>query len=192
MSLVTVAEYEALTGVDVPADDEARVQAMLDAASAAVQGATGQTIEKARSEAELVILDQWRQTIVLDEVPLIEGDPDDTLVVTDPDGEVVPRDHYTALPGSSSLKHCDCHPWAPGCYSVAYSHGYDPVPADLVALIVGSVQGVLGVPAGVAQQSVGSYSVTFREGSDTAGLAGIGSGSGGMLDRYKVPSPPMP
>jgi hypothetical protein len=189
-SLVTVEDYERLTGVDVPAEDEPRVQALLDAASAAVQGATGQTLGRARS-TEPVVLEQWRQTLVLDEVPLYEADPDDALIVTDPDGEVVPRDHYDVDLKTSTLKHCDCHPWPPGCYTVEYSHGYDPVPPDLVALIVGSVQGVVAAPAGVQSRSVGSYSVTYRDGADVAGLGALGTG-GGMLDRYRVPAPPMP
>ena len=106
MTLATVEDYERLTGTDVPDGAETdRIQALLDVASAAVQGATGQTIERART-TEVVCLDWPRPTLVLDEVPLIEGEDPDTLVVRGPDGEVVPRDHYTALPKTSELKHC--------------------------------------------------------------------------------------
>lgn len=186
MSLVTVADYELLTGTDVPAEQEAQLQALLDAASAAIQRATGQTIEKARTTDEVHCLEQPRATLMVDEVPIIEADPDDTLVVLAPDGSVEPRANYTVLADSGELKHCDCHPWWMGVYLVTYSHGYDPVPPELQAFICGAVQAVWGVPAGVAQQSVGSYSVTYR---DAPGIAALADLSGGILDRYTVSDP---
>lgn len=189
MSLVTVADYEELTGVDVPTADEPRVQAMLDAASAAVQRITGQTIEKART-TEQAHVREWRMTLVLDEVPLIEADPDDTLIVTGPSGDVVAREDFVVIAETSELRGVV---WAPGVYEVQYTHGYDPVPADLVALIVGSVQSVMGgAPAGVASQSVGSYSVTYAPGAGTVGGAAGSVEGSPVLDGYRVPAPPMP
>jgi hypothetical protein len=184
MSLATVDDYETLTGTDVPAGAETdRVQALLDVASAAVQGATGQTIEKART-VETFCLEQLSPVILLDEVPLIEASPDDELVV-EHEGEVVPRDHYSVDLSTSTLKHCDCHPWWVGEYAVTYTHGRDPVPPDLVGLVVGAVHSVIAAPAGVASQSVGSYSVAYREGADVAGLGSLG---GATVDRYAMPS----
>jgi hypothetical protein len=185
-SPITVEDYERLTGHDVPPEDEERVQALLDAAWAAVQGATGQTLSRERT-TELVMLDGWRQTLMLGQVPIIEAEPDDTLVVTGPDGEVVPRDHYTVLPESGELKHCDCHPWPPGCYEVTYTHGFDPLPADLVMVVVGSVDSVLTPVGGVTAQSVGSYSVSFAATRTAEDLASVG---GSVVDRYRIPSGP--
>ena len=188
MSLATVADFELLTGTDVPADDEPRVQALLDAASAAVQGATGQTLVLERT-TELVVLDYYSPSLLLDEGPVVEdllADPAVEVVVLDPSGELVPRDHYTVLADAAALKHCDCHAWSPGCYSVTYSHGFDPVPADLVALVCGSAARVLAVPAGMAgvqAQSVGSYSVTFR---DDAGVGELSMVGGSIVDRYSL------
>jgi hypothetical protein len=184
MSLVTIDDYERLTGANVPPSDEARVQGLLDAASAAFQGATEQTIERART-TELVMLDSYAQALLLDQAPVYEADPDDLLVVTDPHGDVVPRDHYEVLAKSATLKHCDCRPWSPGCYSVTYSHGFDPVPPDVQVLIAAAVSRVERNPAGdlIAQQSAGSWSVTYRDGGSRADLATVG---GPMVDRYSL------
>ena len=127
MTLATVADYELLTGIDVPTDDEPRVQAMLDVASAAIQGATGQTIERARTLAEVVIVETPAAALLLAEGPVYEASPDDEVVVRIAD-EVVPRDHYSVLADSAMLKHCDCHAWWSGCYEVDYLPRIRPGP----------------------------------------------------------------
>jgi hypothetical protein len=178
-SLATLADYELLTGIDVPdgaASD--RVEALLVSATAAIQRETNQTLCSVEGDVLRFCLDQYRQTLVLPEVPVAN------VEVVDPSGVTVPPDHYTVDAASGQLKHCDCRPWAPGEYVVVYDHGFDPVPPDLVALSVGLAQAVAAVPAGVASQSVGSYSVTFREG------VGVGAGlAGSAVDAYRIADP---
>jgi hypothetical protein len=49
----------------------------------------------------------------------------------------------------------------PAVVAITYTHGYDPVPEDLVDLVVQRIVGRLSNPEGVRQLSVGSFSATF-------------------------------
>lgn len=171
-TLATLADYELLTGVDVPTNDEPRVTALLEATTGAIQVLTGQTLLEVVDDVITVCVEPGWPTIVLPEVPVT------AVAVVDPSGDLVPADHYSVEAAAGLLKHCDCRPWDVGEHTITYTHGYNPVPPDLVAYTVGVTQRGISAPAGVRSQSVGSYSVTYSDNVDAGGSA--------VLDAYRA------
>jgi hypothetical protein len=66
-------------------------------------------------------------------------------------------------------------PRAVGLTTVTYTHGYDPVPDDLVALLYEVAAAMLSDDSGVKQsETLGSWSVTYQSSQDEYGLSPAG------------------
>jgi len=76
----------------------------------------------------------------------------------------------------------------PGAYRVTYSHGYQQVPADVVAVVCGMVLRTLTAPTmagGVTSETIGSYS--YRLETPGAGLmVTLSQDDRRVLDRYRT------
>lgn len=73
---------------------------------------------------------------------------------------------------------------------VVYDYGHTTVPADVKAVAIELAGAYYNNPAGLRQETVGGYSVTYAGGNDMFGLA-LTKGQRDILDRYRVKSRTM-
>jgi hypothetical protein len=72
----------------------------------------------------------------------------------------------------------------PPAVTVTYSHGYDPVPDGLVALLYETAEGVLSdAPGSLVSETLGSWSATYASQADEYGLS---PNARMILDRYRL------
>lgn len=176
-ALVTVAEYAARMGVDpavaYPDPSEARTQleGFLDDASSAVRAAANDQqiaqvegdVQEIRGTWDDVLQLPQRPVTAVTAVTLLHGDGTSTDL-TDDDWELLPggrlkRTMGAYFDGERGL------PWAgpDGAVRVTYTHGWDPVPGWIVAIVVGYAARAIANPQGFASVRVGeSYDVRFR------------------------------
>ena len=175
-ALATIADLEARLGHTVA--DATQAQAMLDDVSAAVRSYTGQhftrttTYDRLSARNGLVRLPQ-RPVVNVESVHLHTG----ALV------------GFTWHTGSETLcvtnatMSCSRTSWV----YVLYEHGYDEIPADVVAVVCNVSLRALGTdPTGgaVASRSITNYQETFGP-VGAAGSTGLFSSESKVLDRYR-------
>lgn len=184
-SLATQADLEARLGRGLTTAEQARVEALLDDASALIRAYTRQDFDQTAGD-EIVLrpvgsrlrLPQRPVTAVTSVVALGGGViPDLTL----PAGtwtwdgvdlvDVWPLDSrvWVSLPEAWS----DAG-WPVDTYRVTYSHGYAQVPADVVAVVCGMVNRVLLSPSlveGLVQERIGQYSYQLQQGVGASGAS---------------------
>ena len=154
--LVTPDQLTLALGLESP-DDE-RLEAACAQATAVIQAITGQTL--CYVEDDEVCLDGSGSCVMLlPEVP-----------VTDVSSVVVDGVEMTSGWGWSAaglLEHRSANwPRKYRSVCVTYSHGYDPIPADLVAIAT-SIAGRFYDPdlmAGIQSESIGGYSYSKKSG----------------------------
>lgn len=110
--------------------------------------------------------------------------------IVDPDGSTVDPDTYTVTL-ASGLVTLDwttvdwCPPfhtrgWACGDYEITYTHGYDPVPDDVVFVVASMVARQITNPQGYSSETLGDYSFTGASGGLT-----ISADDKALLGPYK-------
>lgn len=166
--LATLDDLEQRLGRDMTDVEAARVDALLADASAMVRAFTGQDF--AVVEDDQVTLRGQGGTIRLPQRPVTavtsvvaiggDGAPDVTVVDWVWDG----IDQIRIGEGSFVIN-LPAVWWDddgyPGTYRVTYSHGYETVPADVVAVVCGMVMRTLTAPTmagGVRSETIGPYS----------------------------------
>jgi hypothetical protein len=178
VSLATLDDLEQLCG---PQDDAAAAQSALDQATTAIQMATGQTLIAMESR---VLLDgEGADTLLLPELPVT-----DVATVRVEGIELDEYDFEWSATGILRLTGwCRHFPRRMQSVDVTYSHGFDPIPADLVLatakiacriLAGGEVTGATidGVP--ITHERVGAYSVSYNQ--------GLSATESAVVDRYRV------
>lgn len=183
-SLATVADLEGRLGRTFTVAESARATLLLADASAAVRAYTGQQFTAATSTVRLAVRNgavRLPQRPVSDVDTVVDTDAND-VTFTWHAGDVV---HVTAdvpdswawEPRTSGLSHVD----------VTYTHGYDEIPAEVVAVVCQIAGRAFGRPAdqaGVTQESIDDYS--YAVGAATAaGGVGMLRDEKAALDRYR-------
>jgi hypothetical protein len=164
----------------------ARVSALLDDVSATVRAYTGQqftldtTTERVRVRNGSITLPQ-RPVVSVDAVADTSGnDIEFTYVMGDRmqvSGQV--PDAWSYVPYRDGLQAVD----------VTYAHGYETVPADIVAVVCQIAARALGRAAdeaGMTQESIEGYSYSIGAAA-AAGPMGMLSDECMVLDRYRRP-----
>lgn len=175
--LIELADLEARLGRTLTATETARVAALMADASARVRNYMRQDVSEATTTATLRVRNgrvrlPQRPVTDVDTVLSINGDP----VIYQWDGS-------DSISSMSNVP--DSWAWEPftsgiQTLTVTYTHGYDPVPDDIVAVTCSVVMRALGrepVDAGIQSESIQGYSYT---------LGAIGAAGGlGLLDSEK-------
>jgi hypothetical protein len=186
-ALASPDDLKARLGRDLTVEEAARAEALLDDASAAVRGYTGQTFELV--EDDEIVLRAVGGRITLPGRPVQEV----ARVEVIGGSEALP-DFTTAdwlFDGIDTIRVGEgvCiinlpEAWwdedgYPGTYRVTYSHGYATVPADVLGVVCGMVLRVMANPSGYRSETVGSYSVTYA-------VPATGEQLGVNLTRYEA------
>lgn len=155
--------------------DEDQAELVLAIASGTVRGATGQTLSLVEGD-EVELRGTWGRQLQLPERPVL------AVTAIAVDGVEVPatsyrwsRDGKVTFSRSSPLVNAPAAAlgyWGGDevLVTVTYDHGFDPVPDDVRGVVLALARRAILVPdaGAVAQESLGSYSVTYsREAAST-------------------------
>jgi hypothetical protein len=161
-------------------DQEARALRRIDGATGAIQRYTRQTIELTSGDVA-ILTGSWTPALVLPELPVTAV----TSVVID--GETLTADTDYQFDGQRTLWRGDAvHDWSdwPWRYprphechwggpetkiTVTYSHGFDPVPPEVVEICVAMALRGWDTPTGATSETIGSWSASY--GTSVAGGA---------------------
>ncbi|MFB4265306.1 hypothetical protein [Nonomuraea sp. GTA35] len=197
-ALACVSDVEIRLGRAFTSDEAARVQVLLDDASALVRSYTRRDF--APSTTETVVLRESAGVLRLPQKPVtavtsvvligLEGVPDITVVGWGWDGlDVIDVSGWDSaivnLP-----EWVNDRAWLPSTYRVTYTHGYAEVPADVVAVVCGMVGRTMSAPttqSGITSETIGSYSYRTSEPGMGVGVS-LGAADKALLDDagYKV------
>jgi hypothetical protein len=178
--LATVLDLELRVGRELDDDERARAEVLLDDASAAVRGYTGQQFTRSDS---LVRLTPKDGRVRLSQRPVVV-----VASVNDVDGNALPftlvGDRVTL---SSTITSWERNGVYVGPVDVTYTHGYEEIPGDVVAVvcqIAGRAFGTKSEDAGFTGETVQGYSYTVG-GAAAAGPLGMLEDEKRVLDRYR-------
>jgi hypothetical protein len=186
-ALATLDDLEARLGSRVT--DEDRAEALLDDVSAIVRAYTGQQFTLVEDDEIRVRVRNGslrlpqRPVVDVTAVANVDGDSVD---FTWDSGDSVQLEGFAALRTSFEVepfRHRD--PWV----NVTYSHGYETVPADIVAVvcqIAARAYGRTPDTTGVTQESIAGYSYSVGAAA-AAGPAGMLADERRILDQYRRP-----
>lgn len=151
-ALATVDDYTARFGA--PADVQ-RVERLLGDASSMVREVAGLTISRVDDDEITVSPGGTSEAIVLPEFPVLAVS---TIAV---DGTPVPTTDWRWAP-SGIVTRC-CGSWSTAPVTVTYSHGYDPVPDWIAALVCAMAYESTGALGRGGEQTIatGGQSVTY-------------------------------
>lgn len=194
----TQADVEAFLQVTVPAAKVASVNRAIAEATEAIRNYCHQYIE--RVTGETITLDCTGGTrLFLPELPVI------SVASVEEDGEalVAGADEDYQL-GQHGILHRVGQEWESGIQivEVTYTHGYDPIPDDVVAVCTraaarayqaGMKSAEMAAVPGVQAKSLGDFSVQFGGEGGAAGESVLGASAAPMLlrseqrmlDRYR-------
>ncbi|HUW11797.1 MAG TPA: hypothetical protein VM537_18875 [Anaerolineae bacterium] len=186
MAFCTVSDIESFLQIAVPAAKVASAQRACDEATAIIQGYCHQALEPV--EDDEITVDCYGGTrIFLRELPVVEV----SEVVED--GETLDEDDDYKL-GEHGILHRIGGYWPRGIQivTVTYTHGWDPIPDDLVAIATRmgarayqaglKVEELGGIP-GVSAMSLGDYSISFGGEGGAAGEGTLGASAAPLLLR---------
>lgn len=190
MSLATVADYEAVTGVAV--EDTGRYERLLSLASSAVLAeahdqlivATEDTVETVYPYEGVGRLSQRPVTAI-------------TSVVANGATLTAGTDYRWTSGGNRRPAYLirrsggEDVPWWDDEVTVTYDHGWTEIPAQIVMAVVGMVKGVVDLGGGpeVASKASGPFSVSFVEGTQVTDMRVTGPVRS-MLDKLcGIPAP---
>ena len=167
-ALATVDDLQVRLGRDLSESEVAQATALLADASAVIRSYTGQAFDVI--EGDTAILRSQGGTIRLPQRPVTsvssvvalggEGMPDVSVLDWIFDGIDQIRIGSGSFVINTPAVWWDDDGY-PGTFRVTYSHGYETVPADVVAVACASLLRVLGNPQGLRSETVGSYSATY-------------------------------
>lgn len=177
-ALATVADVEAVTGRTFAAGAETnRVTRLLELASAAVRAYTGQTLS----------------AVVGDVVPVrpdggyhfrLPQRPVTAVASVTRGGSLLAATTYWW--SRAGIVESAYGTWGVDALTVTYSHGFSPVPDDVVSVVAAIAGRAVTNPDGVRSETIGTYSVTHTVSADgaAAGLL-LGTSELSVLDRYR-------
>jgi len=175
-------------GRDLTSDELARIDTLLADVSAAVRAYAGQTFTQEQT-TDLVTI--RNRAVRLPQQPIT-----DVASAVDQFGNNVPfiwitGDTMIALASSTWVNafELNLYPWTRlSKVRVTYTHGYETVPDDVVAVVcsvIGRALGVSPTQGGITSESITNYSYTI--GSAAAqGPFGLMAEEKSVLDRYRT------
>lgn len=173
--LASVDDLAARLGRELDDDETARIEALLADASAAVRSYTGQQFTRESTTSRLRVAGR---SLRLPQRPVIG-----VSAVADVDGNDVSFSWYAGeVLGIDSL----AYPTG-GWVDVTYEHGYEEVPADVVAVVCNVALRAFGVAAGqsgLASETIGTYSYSIG-GAAASGPLGMLADERQVLDSYR-------
>lgn len=185
--LATVGDLEGRLGRTFDVAETARATLLLQDASAAVRGYTGQQF----TEATTTVRVKPRKGLVrLPQRPVTA-----VTAVEDTNGNAVLhtwRGDDTVSVSGNTPDTWAWEPWRNGLTSVdvTYTHGYDEVPDDIIAVvcqIAGRAMGHAADTTGMQSETIGEYSYSVGAAAAAGGL-GLLNDERAVLDRYRRPA----
>ena len=156
VALATIPDLEAVAG---GVDDVGAAERLLEMASATVAA-------HCRRRFHLIDDDPVAFTVV-DGVLLVTSGPVRSVAsVTDPDGATVDAEAFEvgrSLPGGIVELVRVMGSWADGDHQVVYSHGFDPIPDDVVQVVCMAVARHMAADLALTHSSLGGYSEGYRD-----------------------------
>lgn len=162
-SLATVADLATLLGRTFTPQQELQAQALLDQASSVVRAYVRQDITRATTTDTFTMrraapyLHRCAGVVTLPQRPVVDIA---TVLVAGVESSDWWQD------GSDLL--LKAWPWneppaahRPPQVTVTYTHGYDPVPGDIQAIVLQAANRVIVNPSGIRSETVGGESVTY-------------------------------
>lgn len=157
--------------------DAARAQQLLDDRWAAIERLTGQTFESGEQTERLRVLDHQirlphRPVLAVASVALVNPfEPFGTTTITGWSWDGFDRISVIGWGAQINLPE-EWVDWPPTAADVAYTFGWDPLPADLVGVACASTWRRINAPApdGLIGETIGGYSYQ-RGGSPDGGAA---------------------
>jgi hypothetical protein len=162
-SLATVADLATLLGRTFTPEQEQQAQALLDQASSVVRAYVRQDITRATTTDTFTmrradpLLHRCGGVVTLPQRPVVDID---AVAVNGVETQDWWQDGNDVLVRAWSW---DQPPAAhrPPQVTVSYTHGWDPVPADVQAIVMQAANRVLVNPSGIRSETVGGESVTY-------------------------------
>jgi hypothetical protein len=162
-SLATVADLATLLGRTFTPEQEQQAQALLDQASSVVRAYVRQDITRATTTDTFTmrradpLLHRCSGVVTLPQRPVVDID---AVAVNGVETQDWWQDGNDVLVRAWSW---DQPPAAhrPPQVTVSYTHGWDPVPADVQAIVMQAANRVLVNPSGIRSETVGGESVTY-------------------------------
>ncbi|MFI6491217.1 hypothetical protein [Streptomyces sp. NPDC050564] len=162
-SLVTVADFAARLGRTFTPEQELQAQALLDDASSVVRAYVRQDITQVETTDTFTmrradpVLHRCGGMVTLPQRPVVDiaSVSINGTVTYDwwQDGnEVALRDWPWVRPPAAHR---------PPQVTVTYTHGWDPVPGDITAIVMQAANRVMVNPSGIRSETVGGESVTY-------------------------------
>lgn len=184
MTWPNVADLGDRIGRSLSGDD--RAAAVLADAIAAVQSYTGQQIAEGTST---VVVPVNRGSVRLAQIPVQSVDDVQTL-------EGAPIDfgfdgiRTITLASDRAIPRFDLEPFRspPKTIRVTYTHGFDPIPDDILAVVfqvAGRAYGVNPLDTGINQETLGSYNYSTGSAA-SSGALGFLLPERMVLDRYRL------
>ncbi|MEL7994308.1 hypothetical protein AAG656_28815 [Streptomyces albidoflavus] len=162
-SLVTVAELAALLGRTFTPAQETQAQALLDQASSVVRAYVRQDLTRATSTLTVSmrradpVLHRCGGLVTLPQRPVVDVASVSVDGVSTQDWwqegqEILLRSGSWSSPPTAHR---------PPQVAVTYTHGFDPVPGDIKAIVAQAANRVMVNPGAVRSETVGGESVTY-------------------------------
>ena len=158
--LATVGQLAVFLGRELDEDDPSAVQA-LEIASSAVRTYCGHPITQT-TDAPAVLDGSGTTVMLLPGVPVASVES-----VTVDEEELDASDWRWSAQGFILRTDGATFPKTPRSVEIVYTHGWSDVPAAIVGVVVSLAARMLDGSAGVKQESLGSYSVTYANPTPT-------------------------
>lgn len=172
--LATVAQLSAFLDRTIDGADAAALQA-LEIASSVVRAYCGHTISQTVDDT--VVLDGSGTTLLL-----LPGAPISTVTSVSVDDEALDGEDWRWSSQGFILRiDGSVFPNTPRAIEVTYTHGWAEVPAAIIGVVLSLAGRMLDGSAGIKQESLGSYSVTYASPGPTLQAAETMN-----LDPFKV------
>lgn len=175
--LATVADLADRLGRALTPEEEARAPSLLSTASSAVRAYTRQHLTAVADDVATLV--PHGQTLTLPQRPVTAV----TLVEVSGDG--VTYDEVTDYRARRDTLHrSTCWGWLA---RVTYSHGYDPIPDDIIDVVCAmAFRGLAKAPVSqdLASEQIGEYSYRLADGA-SSGALGLLLPERRILDRYR-------
>lgn len=198
MAFATTDDLRAELGITTFTEDqEAKAMRRLDGATGAIQRYTRQTIEYTAGDVASLV-GTWSAGLVLPELPVTAV----TSVVIDGDTLTADTDYVfdgqrTLWRGSTAFswdewswrypppRAYDSHWGGPETQiTVTYSHGFDPVPPEIVEICVNAALRGWGNPTGETSLTIGSWSAAYGPQSH-AGAVSLNAEERRILNEFR-------
>lgn len=172
--LATISQLSAFLGREIDETDPSAGLA-LDVASSAVRGYCGHHVSSVTGE--VVALDGTGTTLLL-----LPGPPVTSVASVTVEGDALdPSDYRWSAAGFILRTDGACFPDLPRAVEVEMTHGWAQIPAAIIGVVCSLAGRILDGSAGIKQEAIGSYSVTYASPSPTLQAA-----ESAALDPFRV------